>query len=176
MTLQTELQQAVTRVQADSQILHTVIHGNDQTDVTTENGVVKTLSKLLKEMAQTFQEHLKELGMEGETLQESVTAVEILCEAAEKHAQRAETFASSLNLPKNLKGHGGQLLAVNPQETGYEAIQSKAVFYGLRKEGAKLIAESGDRTYKADQFPVWFITLPGVSFSLNADGHLLIKL
>mgnify|MGYP000011678588 FL=1 len=33
MTLQTDLQDAVARVQTDSQILHNIIHGDDQTEV-----------------------------------------------------------------------------------------------------------------------------------------------
>ena len=56
MTIQTDLQNAVTLIQKDSHLLHTIVHGNDETDVSTEGGTVKTVSKVLKEMEHTFQE------------------------------------------------------------------------------------------------------------------------
>jgi hypothetical protein len=64
------------------------------------------------------------------------------------------------------------LLAVKEDETGYEPIESKGVFYGLRKDGAKLLAESGNGTFIAKDYPVWFITLPGVDFSIGPEWPL----
>jgi hypothetical protein len=48
MTLQTDLQEAVVRVQADSQILHQIVHGDNQTVVPTEGGNVKTVAKAIR--------------------------------------------------------------------------------------------------------------------------------
>ena len=104
MTLQTDLQEAVVRVQFDSQILHQIVHGNDQTVVPTEGGNVKTVAKAIKD------------------------------------------------------------------------IEDKGVFYGLRKDGAKLLAESGNGTFVAKDYLVWFITLPGVDFSIGPNGHLHINI
>ena len=42
MTLQSDLQDAVARVQSDSQTLHDIIHGDDETVVDTEGGPVKS--------------------------------------------------------------------------------------------------------------------------------------
>jgi len=109
MTLQTDLQDAVARVESDSQILHNIIHGG-------------------------------------------------------------------LNLPTDLNGHAGQLLAINETEDGYEPIESKAVFYGLKKDGAKLIAVSGEGTFDASEFPVWMVGLPGMNYAVNENGHLLINI
>ena len=50
MNMEEKLQAAVTQVEADGYILHTVVHGNDATIVKTENGNVPTLSKQLKDV------------------------------------------------------------------------------------------------------------------------------
>ena len=176
MTIQTDLQNAVTLIQKDSQLLHTIIHGSDETDVSIEGGTVKTVSKVLKEMEHTFQESLNTFGMAGESLTEAVAEVKKCQDKAQHHVKEAQTLVNALRLPTELKGQDGKLLAVKQDATGYETVSSKAVFYGLRKEGAKLIAESGEGHYEASQFSVWFITLPGVTMTLNSDGHLLINL
>lgn len=176
MTLQTDLQDAVTRVQTDSQILHNIVHGNDQTVVPTEGGNVKTVAKTIKDINDTIQQGLNDLGAAGEQLTEAVTATEEFRNQAEQHAQNAETLVNALNLPTDLAGKAGMLLAVKEDETGYEPIESKGVFYGLRKDGAKLLAESGNGTFVAKDYPVWFITLPGVDFSIGQNGHLFINI
>lgn len=176
MTLQTDLQNAVTRVQGDSQILHNIVHGDDQTVVSTEGGNVKTVAKAIKDIESTIQDGLSDLGAAGQQLADAVADAEEFRNQAEQHAQDAESFANALNLPINLTGKAGMLLAIKEDESGYEPIESKAVFYGLRKNGAKLIAESGNGIFTAKNYPVWFITLPGVNFSIGPNGHLLINI
>ena len=127
-------------------------------------------------MEHTFQESLDNFGMAGESLTEAVAEVERCRDEAKSHVKEARALVNALHLPTDLKGQAGKLLTVKHDATGYEAVSSKAVFYGLRKEGAKLIAESGEGNYEASQFSVWFITLPGVTMSLNSDGHLLINI
>ena len=181
MTIQTDLQNAVTLIQKDSHLLHTIVHGSEETDVSTDGGTVKTVSKVLKEMEHTFQESLNTFGMAGESLTEAVAEVKKCRDEAQTQKQEAQALVNALHLPTDLKGQAGKLLGVSQDETGYEAVSSKAVFYGLRKEGAKLIAETGGGTldtsvFDASVFPVWFITLPGVTMTLNSDGHLLINI
>lgn len=176
MTLQTDLQEAVVRVQADSQILHQIVHGDNQTLVPTEGGDVKSVAKAIKDIEDTIQQGLSDLGASGEQLAEAVADAEDFRDQATEAAQTAETLANALNLPTDLIGKAGMLLAVKEDESGYEPIESKGVFYGLRKDGAKLQAVSGDGTFVAKEFPVWFITLPGVDFSIGPDGHLLINI
>ena len=176
MTIQTDLQNAVSLIQKDSHLLHTIIHGTDETDVFTEGGEVKTVAKVLKEMEHTFQESLDNFGMVGETLTEAVAEVEKCRDEAQHHVKETQTLVNALHLPTDLKGQAGKLLAVKQDATGYETVPSKAVFYGLRKVGSKLVAETGEGTYKAEHFPCWFITLPGVTMTLNSEGHLLINL
>lgn len=176
MTLQTDLQDAVARVQSDSQVLHNIVHGNDQTMVPTEGGNVKSVAKAIKDIEDTIQQGLSDLGAAGEQLAEAVADAEESRDQAAEHAQTAQTLANALNLPTDLAGKAGMLLAVKEDESGYEPIESKGVFYGLRKNGAKLEAVSGEGTFIAKEFPVWFITLPGVDFSIGPDGHLLINI
>lgn len=59
---------------------------------------------------------------------------------------------------------------------GFEVIESVGVFYGLRADGSKLTAITGQDTYNANDFDTWFITLPGVDFNINEDGHLIINI
>ncbi len=176
MTLQTDLQEAVARVQNDSQVLHSIVHGDNQTLVPTEGGDVKSVAKAIKDIEDTIQQGLSDLGAAGEQLAEAVADAEEFRDQATEAAQTAETLANALNLPTDLTGKAGMLLAVKEDESGYEPIESKGVFYGLRKDGAKLQAVSGDGTFVAKEFPVWFITLPGVDFSIGPDGHLLINI
>ncbi len=176
MTLQTDLQEAVARVQNDSQVLHNIVHGDNQTLVPTEGGDVKSVAKAIKDIEDTIQQGLSDLGAAGEQLAEAVADAEDFRDQATEAAQTAQTLANALNLPTDLAGKAGRLLAVKEDESGYEPIESKGVFYGLRKDGAKLQAVSGDGTFVAKEFPVWFITLPGVDFSIGPDGHLLINI
>jgi hypothetical protein len=176
MTLQTDLQDAVARVESDSQILHNIIHGDDQTIVNTEGGGVKTPSKAIKDIEATIQAGLTNLEATADQLVDAVDSVTQKADEAETHAQTAQTLANSLNLPTDLNGHAGQLLAINETEDGYEPIESKAVFYGLRKDGAKLIAVSGEGTFDASEFPVWMVGLPRMNYAVNENGHLLINI
>ena len=50
MTLQTDLQDAITRIQADSDILHDIAHGDETALITTENATVKSVAKAVKDI------------------------------------------------------------------------------------------------------------------------------
>lgn len=176
MTLQTDLQEAVVRVQTDSQILHQIVHGDDQTLVPTEGGNVKTVAKAIKDINDTIVQGLNDLGAAGEQLAEAVVATEGFRDEAAQLVEEAVVIANALHLPDDLTGKAGKLLAVKEDESGFDVIESKGVFYGLRKNGAKLEAVSGEGTFVAQDFPVWFITLPGVDFSIGPNGHLHINI
>lgn len=174
MTLQTELQDAIARIQADTLILHNIIHGNNTTEVTTEGGPIKTVAKAIKDVEDDIQVILENISTTGVEINQIVTQVEGFRDEAEDAAQAAHGYAVGLNLPTNLTGLARQMLAVKADESGYEPVASVSRFYGIKKDGAKLIAESGDGSFNADDYVFWFITLPGVSFSVNAYGHLQI--
>ena len=68
MTLQTDLQDAVARVQTDSQLLHTIVHGDDQTTVPTDGGNVKSAAKAIKDIEDGIQAGLTDLGASADSL------------------------------------------------------------------------------------------------------------
>ena len=176
MTLQTDLQDAVARVQTDSQLLHTIVHGDDQTEVSTDGGNVKSAAKAIKDIEDGIQAGLTDLGASADQLNNAVSQTETYRDEAQSYAQSALQTANALNLPTNISGQAGKLLAVKQAEDGFEVIESVGVFYGLRADGSKLTAITGQGTYNANDFDTWFITLPGVDFSINEDGHLIINI
>ncbi|OIO62528.1 MAG: hypothetical protein AUJ47_07565, partial [Candidatus Marinimicrobia bacterium CG1_02_48_14] len=170
MTLQTDLQDAVARVQTDSQLLHTIVHGDDQTEVPTDGGNVKSAAKAIKDIEDGIQAGLTDLGASADQLNAAVSQTETYRDEAQSSAQSALQTANALNLPTNINGQAGKLLAVKQTEDGFEVIESVGVFYGLRADGSKLTAITGQGTYNANDFDTWFITLPGVDFNINEDG------
>ncbi len=139
MTLQTDLQDAVARVQTDSQLLHNIVHGDDQTTVPTDGGDVKSAAKIIKDMEDTIQAGLTDLGASADQLNEAVSQTETYRDETQSLAQSALQTANALNLPTNINGQAGKLLAVKQAEDGFEVIESVGVFYGLRADGSKHI-------------------------------------
>jgi hypothetical protein len=174
MTLQTDLQEAVTRIQADTLILHNIVHGDNQTTITTEGGPVKTVAKAVKDIQDNIQIVLDGLTDTSVEINQLVTQVTDLRNDAEGFAQAAQLLAASLNLPTDLTGLAHMMLAVKADESGYEPVPSVARFYGLKRSGAKLYAESGNGNFNTADYIFWFFALPGVSFSVSASGHLQI--
>lgn len=176
MTLQTQLQEAVARAQTDSSLLHDIVHGDDQTVVLTEGGDVKSAAKVIKDVETTIQTNLTDLGITSTQLTATVEQAEDFRDEAALSAQSALTVANALSLPTDINGQAGKLLAVKQTEDGFEVIESVGVFYGLRVDGSKLTAITGQGTFNANEFDSWFITLPGVDFDVNDDGHLIINI
>lgn len=176
MTLQTDLQDAVACIQADSKIFNKIVHGDSQTTVTTDGGDIKSASKTIKDLEDSIQAQLTDLGTTSGHLSDTVSQAEMYRNEAQASAQSARNAAHALNLPTNIKGQAGRFLAVKQAENGFETIKSAGVFYGLRADGAKLTAITGQGSYSANDFDTWFITLPGVNFDINEDGHLIINI
>lgn len=176
MTLQTDLQEAVTRAQTDSLLLHDIVHGDDQTVVLTEGGNVKSAAKVIKDIEDTIQTNLTDLGVTATQLNSTLAQSETHRDEAQGAAQSAVDAANALNLPTDIIGDAGKLLAVKQTEDGFEVIESVGVFYGLRADGSKLTAITGQGSFNANEFDTWFITLPGVDFDINDDGHLIINI
>lgn len=174
MTLQQDLQNAIALVQADSQILHDIIHGGINTTTQTENGPVISPAKAVHDIENTIQISLTDLGITATLLNQSVEQAELHEMNARSYAETALSYTQALNLPDNLQGQAGKLLAINAQEDGYEVIESQSIFYGLRLNGAALLFETGDSDFIEDDFATWTITLPGVDFTINDHGHLIM--
>jgi len=91
MSLQTDLHDAVTRVAADSALLHAVVHGSPLETVTTEGGVVVTVAKLLNDADARIN-----LAAQGILVQSQSAAQDALtsAELASSEADRAQSAAS----------------------------------------------------------------------------------
>lgn len=90
MSLETELQAAVTRAENASQILHRIIHGNISQTVLTESGEVKTLARTLYEADLLLQQNMQALTeLQSQASQSALNAKEAE-ESAEQWAHQAE--------------------------------------------------------------------------------------
>ena len=91
MSLQTDLHEAVTRVAADSVLLHAVVHGSPLDTVTTEGGAVVTVAKLLNDADARIN-----LAAQGLLAQSQSAAQDALisAELASTEADRAQSAAS----------------------------------------------------------------------------------
>ena len=176
MSLQTDLEDAIARIKADSQKIHDIAHGDDQSVVSTDGGNVKTVAKAVKDIETNIQTQLTNLGATAITLNAKVAKAEKAATTAGTHVATSKKLVNSLNLPPDLTGYGGQLLGIKKTEDGYEPIPSTAVFYGLRRDGAKLILETGQGTFDANKFATWMVAPPGLTFSVASNGHLKINI
>ena len=61
MSLQTDLTAAVAQTAADGQLLHQIVHGDDQSQVQTDGGPVKTVAKAMADIDGQLQSSLVEL-------------------------------------------------------------------------------------------------------------------
>lgn len=91
MSLQTDLHDAVTRVAADSVLLHAVVHGSPFETVTTEGGAVLTVAKLLNDADARIN-----LAAEGILVRSQSAAQDALisAELASSEANRSQSAAS----------------------------------------------------------------------------------
>lgn len=91
MSLQTDLHDAVTRVAADSVLLHAVVHGSPFETVTTEGGAVLTVAKLLNDADARIN-----LAAEGILVRSQSAAQDALisAELASSEADRSQSAAS----------------------------------------------------------------------------------
>ena len=91
MSLQTDLHDAVTRVAADSALLHTVVHGSSLGTVTTEGGTVVTVAKLLNDADARINFAAQGLLAQSQSAaQDALTSAEL----ASSEADRAQSAAS----------------------------------------------------------------------------------
>lgn len=91
MSLQTDLHNAVTRVAADSALLHAVVHGSPLETVTTEGGAVVTVAMLLNDADARIN-----LAAQGILAQSQSAAQDALtsAELSSSEADRAQSAAS----------------------------------------------------------------------------------
>lgn len=94
-TLQEQLQTAVEQSFADSAIFHNIVHGNESTEVTTENGKVKSVAKVVAENQRTLSASINTITEMRDT---SVYAAQTAVEAAEEAQYAAQGNASAIHV------------------------------------------------------------------------------
>ncbi len=174
MTLQHDLELAVTQVTQDSQTLHEIVHGDEQTVVPTEGGNVSSPAKVIFDMEQQIQQQLSDLNITLNALQEAVAQAQHYADNAEQQAQTATTAANSTNFPADLTDGAGKLLAVNDKEDGYTLTQTSSTVYGFSKASAKLKLHINEDSCNANTFLSYFIAPVGIAIEIDTRGHLLV--
>ncbi|MBF0187070.1 MAG: collagen-like protein [Magnetococcales bacterium] len=97
MTIQQTLNDSVAQVQTDASLLHTVVHGDDQTTVTTNSGTVKSVAKVITEMENTLSGSVIQAQAAQSASESAQTAAEEAQSAAESASADAAATVSSLN-------------------------------------------------------------------------------
>ena len=176
MSLQTDLHEAVTRVAADSALLHAVVHGSSLETVSTEGGTVVTVAKLLNDADARIN-----LAAQGILAQSQSAAQDALisAELASTEADRAQSAASQGVTDTNavlqlVQTSGNQILA--DAEAVLQQVIARLLAVGLPDSltGARGMLlkvkadESGYELLNSAALPRFY------GFALSSDGSELL--
>ncbi len=176
MSLQTDLHEAVTRVAADSALLHAVVHGSSLETVSTEGGTVVTVAKLLNDADARIN-----LAAQGILAQSQSAAQDALisAELASTEADRAQSAASQGVTDTNavlqlVQTSGNQILA--DAEAVLQQVIARLLAVGLPDSltGARGMLlkvkadESGYELVNTAALPRFY------GFALSSDGSELL--
>ena len=89
MTIETDLRAAVSRADADSRLLHDIVHGDADTTVTTEGGTVKTVAKAIDDVEVN-------VAAAASTVTDGVADAEAARDAAEAARDAAQAAVGSV--------------------------------------------------------------------------------
>ena len=176
MSLQTDLHEAVTRVAADSALLHAVVHGSSLETVSTEGGTVVTVAKLLNDADARIN-----LAAQGILAQSQSAAQDALisAELASTEADRAQSAASQGVTDTNavlqlVQTSGNQILA--DAEAVLQQVIARLLAVGLPDSltGARGML----LTVKADESGYELVNTAALprfyGFALSSDGSELL--
>ena len=176
MSLQTDLHEAVTRVAADSALLHAVVPGSSLETVSTEGGTVVTVAKLLNDADARIN-----LAAQGILVQSQSAAQDALisAELASTEADRAQSAASQGVTDTNavlqlVQTSGNQILA--DAEAVLQQVIARLLAVGLPDSltGARGMLlkvkadESGYELVNTAALPRFY------GFALSSDGSELL--
>jgi hypothetical protein len=77
MTIETDLRAAADRAHADSLLLHEIVHGDAQTTVITENGLVKSVAKTIVDVEASVAAHMTDITQAVDAADAAQTAAEL---------------------------------------------------------------------------------------------------
>lgn len=176
MSLQTDLHDAVTRVAADSALLHTVIHGSPLETVTTEGGPVVTVAKLLNDAdARLNLEAQGILAQSQLAAQDALTSAELASSEADRAQSAASQGVTDTNAILQLVQTSGNQILVDAESVLQQVI-ARLLAVGLPNtlagaQGMLLKVKSDESGYEL----VNTAALPRFyGFALSSDGSELL--
>jgi hypothetical protein len=176
MSLQTDLHDAVTRVAADSVLLHTIVHGSSQETVTTGGGDVVTVAKLLNDADARINLAAQGLLARSQSAaQDALTSAELASsEAYRSQSAASQGIAQSNAILQVVQTSGNQILV--DAEAVLQQVVARLLAVGLPDTltGARgkllkvKIDESGYELVNTAALPRFY------GFQLSSDGSELL--
>ncbi len=176
MSLQTDLHDAVTRVAADSALLHAVVHGSPLETVTTEGGAVVTLAKLLNDADARINLAAQGILAQSQSAaQDALTSAELSSSEADRAQSAANQGVTDTNAIMQLVQSSGNQILVDAEDvlqqviTRLMAVGLPDVLTGARGMLLKVKAdESGYELVHTTASPRFY------GFHLSSDGSELL--
>ena len=176
MSLQTDLHDAVTRVAADSALLHTVIHGSPLETVITEGGAVVTVAKLLNDADARINFAAQGILAQSQSAaQDALTSAELSSSEADRAQSAASQGVTDTNAVLQLVQTSGNQILVDAESILQEVI-ARLLAVGLPDtltgaQGMLLKVktdESGYELVNTAALPCFY------GFHLSSDGSELL--
>ena len=176
MSLQTDLHDAVTRVAADSALLHAVVHGSLLETVTTEGGTVVTVAKLLADADARINFAAQGILAQSQSAaQDALTSAELSSSEADRAQSAASQGVTDTNAVLQLvQTSGNQILA--DAESVLQQVIARLLAVGLPDSlagarGMLLKVKADESGYEL----VNTAALPRLyGFQLSSDGSELL--
>lgn len=131
MSLQTDLHDAVTRVAADSVLLHAVVHGSPLETVTTEGGTVVTVAKLLNDADARINFAAQGILAQSQSAaQDALTSAELSSSEADRAQSAASQGITDTNAVLELVQTSGNQILVDA-EAVLQQVVARLLAVGL---------------------------------------------
>lgn len=176
MSLQTDLHDAVTRVAADSALLHAVVHGSPLETVTTEGGAVVTVAKLLNDADARINLAAQGILAQSQSAaQDALTSAEMASSEADRAQSAASQGVTDTNAVLQLVQTSGNQILVDAEDVLQQVI-ARLLAVGLPDSltGARGMLlkvkadESGYELVNTAALPRFY------GFQLSSDGSELL--
>ena len=123
MSLQTDLHDAVTRVAADSALLHAVVHGSPLETVATEGGAVVTVAKLLNDADARINLAAQGILAQSQSAaQDALTSAELASSEADRAQSAANQGVTDTNAIMQLVQTSGNQILVDAESVLQQVI------------------------------------------------------
>ena len=176
MSLQTDLHDAVTRVAADSALLHAVVHGSSLETVSTEGGTVVTVAKLLNDADARINVAAQGLLAQSQSAaQDALISAELASTEADRAQSAASQGVTDTNAVLQLVQTSGNQILVDAESVLQQVI-ARLLAVGLPDSltGARGMLlkvkadESGYELVNSAALPRFY------GFALSSDGSELL--